>query len=146
MAFQKSKPTEVPSNQLNMITAGTYLEGTIDTKGSIQIHGKVKGIVKAGDEVRVGSSGEIIGEVYAKTARIGGKVEGNINVEQKLILESTSSLVGNLSTGKLIIDEGAHFNGTAEMADGGKLTQNGKKGLFEKSGQAKDVRNAVSEK
>lgn len=129
----KVKSSETLQNELNIINAGTYLEGTIETKGSVQINGKVKGMVKAADEVRVGRSGEIVGEVYAKSARVAGKIEGDVYIEQKLTLEETSSLNGNLTAAKLIIDEGAFFNGKSDMGSSRNLGTNGKKGIFEKS-------------
>ena len=132
----KGKPTETLQNELNIINAGTYLEGTIETKGSVQINGKVKGMVKAADEVRVGRSGEIVGEVYAKSARVAGKIEGDVYIEQKLTLEETSSLNGNLTAAKLIIDEGAFFNGKSDMGSNRTLGTNGKKGIFEKPNAA----------
>lgn len=132
----KVKQTETLQNELNIINAGTYLEGTIETKGSVQINGKVKGMVKAADEVRVGRSGEIVGEVYAKSARVAGKIEGDVYIEQKLTLEETSSLNGNLTAAKLIIDEGAFFNGKSDMGANRNLGNNGKKGIFEKSSAA----------
>lgn len=109
------------SNELNFIGAGTYVEGNIETKGSLRIDGKVKGIVKSGDTLTVGSSGEIIGEVHVKNAIIGGKIEGDVNIEQKLVLESTSSLSGNIRANRLIIDEGAFFTGKSQMGTGQNL-------------------------
>jgi cytoskeletal protein CcmA (bactofilin family) len=114
MAF-KMKDVQGGSNELNFIGAGTYVEGNIETKGSLRIDGKVKGIVKSGDTLTVGSGGEIIGEVHVKNAIIGGKIEGDVNIEQKLVLESTSSLSGNIRANKLIIDEGAFFTGKSQM-------------------------------
>ena len=139
MAFQKMKGNETPQNQLNFITAGTYLEGTIETKGSLRIDGKVKGIIRAADDVSVGRNGEIVGELYAKTAKIAGKVEGNVYIEQKLTLQETSTLNGNLSAGKLVIDEGAFFNGKSDMGNNAGLSKNGKKGIFEKPGVTQGV-------
>jgi cytoskeletal protein CcmA (bactofilin family) len=114
----KIKDSQSNSNELNFIGAGTYLEGNIETKGSLRIDGKVKGTVKSGDTLTVGSGGEIIGEVYVKNAIVGGRIEGNVHIEQKLVLESTSSLSGNLKTSKLIIDEGAFFTGKSQMGSG----------------------------
>ena len=134
MAFQKmgkNAGEHSGQNELNIINAGTYLEGSIETKGSVQINGKLKGLIKAGDEVRVGRSGEIVGEIYAKNARIAGKLEGNAFVEEKLTLEETSSLNGNLTAGKLIIDEGAVFNGRSDM-NGGKQMKSLSNGRTEK--------------
>lgn len=117
----KPKSTNNETHELNFIGAGTYLEGNIETKGSLRIDGKVKGTVKSGDTLTVGSSGEIVGEVYVKNAVVGGRIEGNVNIEQKLVLESTSSLSGNLRTSKLIIDEGAFFSGKSQMGSQQKV-------------------------
>ncbi len=54
-------------------------------------------------------------DVQAKNAIIGGRIEGKIKVEEKLVLETKSKLVGELKANKLIIDEGAIFEGTSNM-------------------------------
>ncbi|NOX36165.1 MAG: polymer-forming cytoskeletal protein [Calditrichaeota bacterium] len=116
MAF-KAKNSGTMSNELNFIGSGTFLEGLIETSGSLRVDGRVKGTIKSNDSVTIGSAGEVVGDVYARNAIIGGKVEGNVIVQEKLILESTSILNGNLRAGKLIIDEGALFNGKSEMGE-----------------------------
>ncbi len=127
----KMKTSEGGSDQLNLIGSGTYLEGRIETKGSIRIDGKVKGTVKSCERVSIGSTGQV-----AKNAIVGGKIDGDVVVEQKLTLESTSSLNGNVTTGKLIIDEGAFFNGNSQMGGGSKLNlNNGKKSIFNKDNE-----------
>jgi cytoskeletal protein CcmA (bactofilin family) len=103
------------TNELNFIGTGTYLEGAIEAKGSMRIDGKVKGAVKAADTLTVGAKGEISGEVHARTAIVGGKIEGDVRVEEKLVLEANSILVGNLKAKKLVIDDGAVFQGKSDM-------------------------------
>ncbi len=105
-------------NELNFLGEGTYLEGTIETKGSLRVDGKVNGAIKTGDTLTVGSSGMVSGEIHARMAIIGGKIEGDINVDEKLVLESNSTLVGNLNAKKLVIDEGAIFQGKSNMGVG----------------------------
>lgn len=103
------------SNELNFLGAGTYVEGTVQTQGSLRIDGKVKGAVKAADTLTIGAKGEISGEVQARMAIIGGKIEGDIKVEEKLVLEANSILIGNLKAKKLVIDDGAFFQGKSDM-------------------------------
>ncbi|RMF60024.1 MAG: polymer-forming cytoskeletal protein [Calditrichaeota bacterium] len=147
LKMKSSDTSTTPSNsEMNFIAAGTYLEGKIETKGSLRIDGKVKGTVKVADRLTVGSSGEVMGEIHAKTAIIGGKVEGDVHIEQKITLESTSTLNGNLWTGKLIIDEGAFFNGKSDMGGAKDLANNGKKGLFDKSKASSEVVSDESQK
>ncbi len=117
MAFQKWNKTPEPArtNEITIIHSGCSMEGTIETAGIIQINGKFTGIIKDAAEVRVGVSGEIFGEIHANSARIGGKVQGDVYIEGKLFLEGTSTLHGNISVGKLIADEGAVFVGQSLM-------------------------------
>ncbi len=103
------------TNELNFLGLGTYIEGTIETKGSLRVDGRVKGAVKAGDTLTVGAKGEISGEVNARMAVIGGRIEGDIRVEEKLVLEPNSILIGNLKAKKLVIDDGAVFQGKSDM-------------------------------
>lgn len=114
----KSKDTDnglKVSNELNFLGSGTYVDGTVEAKGSLRIDGKVKGAVKAGDTLTIGARGEISGEVHARMAVVGGKIEGDIRVEEKLVLEANSILIGNLKAKKLVIDEGAFFQGKSVM-------------------------------
>ena len=112
----KDEGTELKStNELNFIGIGTYLEGAIEAKGSMRIDGRVKGSVKAGDTLTIGAKGEISGEVRARMAIVGGKVEGDVFIEEKLVLEANSVLVGNLKAKKLVIDDGAVFQGKSDM-------------------------------
>lgn len=103
------------SKEMNFLGEGTYVEGTIETTGSIRTDGKVQGAIKTDDTLYIGSHGIVSGEIQARMAVVGGKIEGNIKVDEKLVLEANSTLVGNLRTNKLVIDEGAVFQGKSDM-------------------------------
>ncbi|GAB4329753.1 MAG: polymer-forming cytoskeletal protein [Calditrichia bacterium] len=103
------------SGELNFLGVGTYVEGIIDTKGSLRVDGKVKGSIKTVDTLTIGTTGEVSGEVSAKNLVLGGKIDGNVIVEEKLVMESKSVLIGNVKTKNLVIDEGAVFQGKSDM-------------------------------
>lgn len=103
------------STELNFIGRGTVIEGEIRTESSIRIDGRVKGKLSCKNTLTVGEGGEIDGEIEAQNAIIGGKIKGKIFINEKLVLEPRSSLVGELKAKKLIIDEGAIFDGTSDM-------------------------------
>jgi len=105
------------STELNFLGSGTKLEGTIHAESSVRIDGTLKGKLVCKNTVTVGINGEIEGEVQAKNAIIGGKINGKIKVTEKLVLEAKSKLIGELKANKLIIDEGAVFEGTSKMGE-----------------------------
>ncbi len=98
-----------------MIGEGTTFEGTITVPHSIRIDGTMKGRVETTETLTVGNTGIVEADVVAKSAIIAGKVVGNLSVEDRVELESQASLVGDLKTRDLIINEGATFHGNCSM-------------------------------
>ena len=113
MAFKDNSSTS--STELNFLGGGTVVEGTIKTDNSVRVDGKLKGKLICKNTLTVGINGEIEGEVQAKNAIVGGKIKGKVSIVEKLVLESKSILIGELKASKLIIDEGAVFDGTSDM-------------------------------
>ncbi len=114
MAF-KGTNSEAGSTELNFIGKGTVIEGHIRTDSSIRIDGKIKGSLSCKNTLTIGESGEIEGDIDASNAIVGGKIKGKVTIKEKLVLEARSSLVGELKAKKLIIDEGAIFDGVSDM-------------------------------
>ena len=112
MALKDSSST---TTELNFIGRGTTIDGNIKTESSIRVDGTIKGKLICKNTVTVGDGGRIEGDVQAVNAIIGGHIKGKIIVSEKLVLESKSSLVGELKAKKLIIDEGSVFEGTSDM-------------------------------
>ncbi len=104
------------SNEINLIGTGTIIEGKLRSRGNIRIDGKVAGELFASESVSVGSSGEIEGSVSAKNISIGGKVKGSITIQEKLVLENKAIVTGDIRAAKLVIDEGAIFDGNCTMS------------------------------
>lgn len=100
---------------INLINMNTIVEGKITTQGNIRIDGKLAGNLVADGAAVVGSSGDIKGDVQVRSLVSGGKIEGKVIVQERTVLESTSSFLGNLFTRKLIVEEGAVFDGNCTM-------------------------------
>lgn len=102
---------------LNLVGVGTTVEGKIISKGSVRIDGKLVGEIQANENLFVGESGEVDGSVAARNITIGGKLKGGVNASEKLVFESKSQVRGEIKAAKLIIDEGAIFDGKCTMTD-----------------------------
>ncbi|MCL5031551.1 MAG: polymer-forming cytoskeletal protein [Bacteroidetes bacterium] len=109
------KKENIENNAVTIISEGVVLDGKLSSKGNIRIDGMVKGDVSAGGNVTIGERGEINGQVNAAVIIIGGKVMGTVIANEKIILESSSVLKGDLVTKILIVEEGALFDGKSSM-------------------------------
>ncbi len=91
------------------------LEGKLTVKHAVRIDGQVKGELSSTDTITVGTSGRIEGTISAENVVIGGKIDGTIKVSGRLTLEAGSHFTGDLEAAKLVITEGATFNGHSTM-------------------------------
>lgn len=111
-------------NELNLIAAGTIVEGKLRTPGSIRVDGKIIGEIVATQNISVGNSGDIEGNITAKSVTIGGKIKGSVVAQDKLVFEAKAVIRGDIRAAKLVIDEGAVFDGKCLMSGEAKPMPN----------------------
>lgn len=115
-----SKPmskNETPqsSTSINLIGAGTSIDGDIKSDGDIRVDGIIKGSLSVKGKLVVGSSGTIDGEVHCQNADVSGTIKAKITVSDLLSLKATAKLTGDIVAGKLHIEPGANFSGSCSM-------------------------------
>jgi cytoskeletal protein CcmA (bactofilin family) len=107
--------------ELSLVGSGTVVEGKIRTEGSIRIDGKLVGELHAKANVAVGINGVVEGNLNGKNVSLAGKVIGTVTSTEKLVLESKSVVKGDVRAARLVVDEGATFDGQCVMSSpGGK--------------------------
>ncbi len=106
----------------NRINHGTELNGELISDGDIRVEGIIRGTLRCKSKVAIGQSGIVEGDIICKNADIEGKIHGDLEVNDTLILKSTAVVEGNIHTGKIVIENGARFNGVCSM--GGKEKRN----------------------
>lgn len=108
-------PTTPNSFISNRINHGTLVEGTIESDGDLRIEGTIRGTLRTKAKVAVGATGLIEGDVHCKSADIEGRITGDLEVTEVLTLKSTAIVEGNIYTAKIVIENGAHFDGICNM-------------------------------
>lgn len=102
-------------NQINMIGEGTVFEGTLTAESDVRISGRLVGKLNIKGKIIVAQEGAIEGEIKAVNLDVGGHVQGEIDVSERVILKSSARVEGNIRTGRLVVEEGAVFNGKCQM-------------------------------
>ena len=110
------------STDLTLIAANTTFDGKIKTDGSIRIDGKFVGDINAKANAAVGLTGSVDGTLSARTITVAGKISGTVIAAEKLVLEAKSVLQGDIRAAKLVVDEGAMFDGKCDMKQGASPT------------------------
>lgn len=112
---KEKKAAEEISNSSNVIGKGTTLEGNIETFGNIRIEGRVHGNIKSKSKIALGNSSHVEGNITSQNADIEGTVKGKIEIAEMLVLKASAVVHGDISTGKLVVEPGAVFNGSCKM-------------------------------
>lgn len=127
MFFKNDDKVVVNNSKITTyVGADTKIEGTVITKTSVRVDGSIVGGVCADGTVVVSKSGYIKGNVIAQNAVIAGEVEGNLQIKDKTNIEPTGSVLGDISTARILIDEQSRFQGNCNMNIGrdGKKSEN----------------------
>jgi cytoskeletal protein CcmA (bactofilin family) len=125
-----TKSNEPVSASINLIGAGTVIEGDIRSNGDLRIDGTVYGHIYSKAKVVVGSTGLVEGNVNSQNCDISGTVKGKTTVAELLFLKATAKVMGDIVTGKLVVEVGATFTGTCNMGPEIKDIKSGDKPII----------------
>ena len=109
------------------IGEGVVVEGRIISSQDLRIDGRVEGTIEVGDHVLiVGATAAVKANLVAKSILISGTVIGNITATDRLDLQSTGSVDGDISSPRLVMVEGAVVKGRVDASGNrAKNTQGG---------------------
>ena len=109
----KDNNSETPS--VNLVGAGTIIEGDVTTNGDIRIDGSLTGSITVKGKLVVGVSGSIDGEIICQNADVSGTIKGKITVSELLSLKASAKLTCDIITNKVAVEPGAIFSGSCSM-------------------------------
>ena len=98
-------------DQTTVIGADTYIKGEMTFERSARIVGKFDGKITAKGELHVGESATCKAEVQAGNVVVDGNVEGDMTADERVTLNAKSKMKGDLHATKLIVAEGAIYEG-----------------------------------
>lgn len=108
---------EINPQVINLIAKGTKITGDILSDGDIRIDGELSGNIETKGRVVIGASGRIVGDIRCKSSEIAGNLQGKVYITEQLSLKASSTINGDIVTGKLSIEPGAYFAGTCSMGE-----------------------------
>jgi cytoskeletal protein CcmA (bactofilin family) len=97
------------------IDKDTEIIGDIRFKDSFRIDGKFKGKILSGSSLIIGETGDVEADIEAGSISINGKVKGTLSATELIEIFSQGRVIGKMVAPKLIIEEGAFFQGSCQM-------------------------------
>jgi cytoskeletal protein CcmA (bactofilin family) len=116
-----SSNTPAQSPEERRVTAwigqGVSIEGKISSAQDLRIDGKVQGTIEVGNHgLIIGASAVIRANLVARSILVCGAVTGNVTATERLDVQATGSIEGDLKAPRLAMADGAIVRGKVETA------------------------------
>ena len=103
-------------NQVAHIGKAVLIKGELSGSEDLYLDGEVEGTIELDrNSVTVGPNARIRAHIHAREVIIHGKVDGNIQGTDRVELRRTAVLVGDISTQRVSIEDGAYFKGGIDI-------------------------------
>jgi cytoskeletal protein CcmA (bactofilin family) len=108
-----STPT-APQARESVIASDLTIEGKISGSGHVRIAGKFKGDVNVEGDLTIDGGARVNGGVRAQRVTVAGELEGNIESAQRVDLQPSAVVIGDISAGTLTVASGSRIRGHVE--------------------------------
>lgn len=99
------------SGSPSLFSAGSRLQGDVETTGALLIAGHVIGDGRIGGELSIGPEAHWEGNVYAERAVVAGRITGSIVVSGKIEIAASAVIRGRVSAAHIAMALGATIDG-----------------------------------
>jgi cytoskeletal protein CcmA (bactofilin family) len=110
-----SQAALTPSGNRAYLDQGCEVNGKLTFEGPVRIDGVIEGEINGHDSVTVGKTAVVTAKIKAVSIVVAGMVNGDLNASQRIELQPSAKVSGSLTAPKLVILEGASFEGSCTM-------------------------------
>jgi cytoskeletal protein CcmA (bactofilin family) len=105
-----------PTRSFARLGSSLHIKGTITGTEDLQIDGRVEGPISLkGHGLTIGSTAQLNSEIDAREVTVYGKVVGNLHARDRVDVKTDGSVIGDISTARISIEDGAQFKGRIEI-------------------------------
>jgi cytoskeletal protein CcmA (bactofilin family) len=91
------------------------IKGEISGSEDLTVDGQVEGKIDLPEfTLTIGPNATVLADIHAKIVTVFGSVIGSVTAREKADIRKTASVEGNLTCGRLAVQEGAKINGKIE--------------------------------
>ena len=108
--------SSTPSGSTARLGASLHVKGEISGNEDLHVDGSVEGLIQLEDrKLTVGASAKLTADVVAREVVVYGAVKGNLRARDRIEIKKDGSVVGDLTTARIMIEDGAYFKGSIEI-------------------------------
>src|SRR6266404_5072885 len=99
--------------------ASLHVKGEISGNEDLLIDGSVEGLIQLDErKLIVGTTAKVTADIIAREVVVFGNVKGNLRAKDRIEIKKDGSVNGDLTTARIMIEDGAYFKGSTEIDKG----------------------------
>jgi cytoskeletal protein CcmA (bactofilin family) len=93
-----------------------HVKGEISGSEDLLIDGSVEGLIQLDErKLTVGATAKVTADIIAREVVVYGTVKGNLRAKDRIEIKKDGSVNGDLTTSRIMIEDGAYFKGSIEI-------------------------------
>ncbi|MGA2483897.1 MAG: polymer-forming cytoskeletal protein [Candidatus Acidiferrales bacterium] len=132
MSTDAMRPTGATADRaMARLGSSLHVKGEITGNEDLGIDGTVEGLVQLDDrKLTVGATAKVTADIIAREIVVYGSVKGNLRAKDRIEIKKDGSVVGDLTTARIMIEDGAYFKGAIEIDKGSEAGKDRDKPAF----------------
>lgn len=91
------------------------VRGTLAGEEDLVVEGRLEGSVSLAGHLIVAETGDVEADLEVDSIEVHGQVRGDITASRSITIERGAQVTGNVKAPRVMINDGAHFDGAVEM-------------------------------
>lgn len=94
--------------------------GEVSSDDELYLDGELDGKLELRNRLTVGPNSKVNANIKAQEVVVFGTIKGNVESESRVSLRTGASIVGDIKTAGIVIEDGAYFKGGIDISRGGE--------------------------
>jgi cytoskeletal protein CcmA (bactofilin family) len=111
-----TSPDAAADHETGRLGSSLQVKGDITGTEDLLIDGSVEGLIQLDErKLTVGAAAKVTADINARDVVVYGSVKGNVRATGRIEIKKDGSIIGNLTTAQIMIEDGADFKGSIEI-------------------------------
>jgi cytoskeletal protein CcmA (bactofilin family) len=103
-------------SSISIIDSGLKITGVFSYMGKLIVNGMIEGMV-TGENLVIAEGGIVVAKVDVQSVSVGGRFEGELTAQDKVVILPTGVCSGKFLCKSLIVEDGGLINGDIKCAN-----------------------------
>jgi cytoskeletal protein CcmA (bactofilin family) len=109
--------------------------GDVTSDEELYLDGDLEGSLALNNRLTIGPNSKVNANIRAQEIVVFGTIKGNVESESRVSLRTGASIVGDIKTAGIVIEDGAYFKGGIDISRGGEGVKTAPKSQGASAGQ-----------